>query len=153
MVCQNCGIEFEGRAGAKFCSPRCRVTFSRKASVVTDNVTFSNPPVTDNFEFTVALGPKDAERGIADGKNKLRTALYWYDVPLAAVPIIKKGWPKMETYMNGRQYFLWWKNEFKTDAEDGAPVYSGTPELLNPFAERTKVEYFQAGDNSRRWGA
>lgn len=122
--CKNCGVEFTGRKDAKFCSPNCRVTFSRKQSLVTDNVTLSDPVVTDNFEFyTISKANGDGRK--ADEKSPIRKAKYWYDVPIAAIPVIKKGCPKMPDYMNGRQYFLWWKNEFK---ENGAG-----PVILNPI--------------------
>ena len=156
MKCTNCGIDFEGRKDAKFCSPNCRVTFSRKSSVVTDNVTLSVPAVTDKFEFyTQTAGRKTELGGVPSEKSELRTAKYWYDVPLGAIPVIRKDWPKPptfpavenqpETAMNGRQYFLWWKNEFKMDGE--------SPEILNPFPAHTKLDYYQAGEGSRRWGA
>ena len=123
--CENCGIELVGRrTGAKFCSPKCRVTFSRKQSIVTDNVTFSDELVTDKFEFyTINKANKMGRK--EDEKSKLRKALYWYDIPLAAIPVIKKDYPEMPDYMNGRQYFLWWKNEFKVDNEK--------PVILDPF--------------------
>lgn len=147
MKCLNCGIEFEGRAGAKFCSPKCRVTFSRKQSVVTDNVTFSEPVVTDNFEYTISsydLNLSFPERKVT---ATTYTKKYWYDVPLGAVPIIHKGWPDMPDYMNGRQYFLWWKNEFKLNDK-------GEPIILNPYPKlESSVEYIRAAEGSRRLGA
>lgn len=141
--CEECGIEFEGRKDAKFCSPKCRVTFSRKAGVVTDNVTLSDPLVTDNFEFTVTVG-KDNPDDVKKSKEILRNAKYWYDVPLAAQPKIKKDWPKMPESMNGRQYFLWWKNEFKMNGDK--------PEILNPYPETAGAVYVKAGEGSRHWG-
>lgn len=150
MKCQNCGIELESkRTDAKFCSPNCRVTFSRKASIVTDNVTFSEPAVTDNFEFyTRTVGRKTDMGTIPAEKSDVRKAQYWYDVPIAAIPVIRKGWPEMPEGMNGRQYFLWWKNEFKMNDK-----FPDSPEILNPYPEYTELKYFNAGDNSRRWGA
>jgi hypothetical protein len=146
MNCANCGIEFEGRTDARFCSPKCRVTFSRKSSLVTDNVTVSDQIVTDNFKFTVKYKPLNTSQdSLVEKYAKVRTAKYWYDVPLGALPVYEKGWPKMPDYMNGRQYFLWWKNEFKEN--------DGTPEILNVFGARDNITYVQAGDNSRRWGA
>lgn len=144
MKCINCDIEFEGRADAKYCSPKCRVTFSRKSSVVTDNVTFSNSDVTDKFEYYTIVKANGLGRQV-DEKSEIVTAKYWYDVPLAAIPVIKKGYPEMPDFMNGRQYYLWWKNEFK--------VESDMPQLHNPHRIFTKLDYVQAGDNSRRWGA
>lgn len=129
MYCLNCGIEFTGRSDAKFCSPNCRVTFSRKGSLVTDNVTFSEPLVTDKFTFTVTYSRKPEDPGYdsdeAAKRKQPREAKYWYDVPLGALPILQKAWPEMPDYMNGRQYFLWWKNNFKTTDKG--------PELHNPF--------------------
>lgn len=145
MKCINCGIDFTSkRVDAKYCSSNCRVTFSRKASIVTDNVTLSEPTVTDNFSFTI-ITSENNPNDVKQSKNKVQTAKYWYDVPLAAKPIIKKGWPKMPDYMNGRQYFLWHKNDFKTE-DDGTPI------IHNPFPSYDKLTYIQAGENSRHWG-
>jgi hypothetical protein len=146
--CELCGIEFEAqRDSAKYCSAKCRVTASRKGSLVTPNVTLSDPDVTLSlyFEFyTISkangLGRKE------DEKLGTRKVKYWYDVPLGAIPVIKKDWPKMPEFMNGRQYFLWWKNDFKIN-EQGDPI------IHNPHPARDNVTYVQAGDNSRRWGA
>lgn len=156
--CTECGIEFEAkRKDAKFCSSKCRKDASRKASIVTDNVTLSDISVTDKFEFTTQYSrtPKDKgyDADIAQASRKPRTALYWYDVPIDAVPVLKEGWPELPNfgtekepqYMNGRQYFLWWKNEFKTT--------KAGPELNNPFPKYDKLEYVNAGEGSRRWGA
>ncbi len=152
--CNNCGIDIEGKkTGAKFCSPRCRVTFSRKDSVVTDNVTFSEPAVTDKFEFYTKTNDRDTATGKVQGsKSEVRTAKYWYDVPLAAIPVLQKGWPEIPVFetikgeepMNGRQYFLWWKNEFKMDGD--------SPVLHNPYPVYDSVTSVKAGDNSRHWG-
>jgi hypothetical protein len=79
-----------------------------------------------------------------DKPNPIREAVYWYDVPIAAVPVYEKDWPKMPDYMNGRQYFLWWKNEFKEN--------DGVPEIHNPFPDKGQLTYIQAGENSRHWG-
>lgn len=150
MNCEECGIEFTGRKGARFCSPKCRVTFSRKQSIVTDNVTFSEPDVTDNFEFSTVtksngLGRKEDER------SGMRKAKYWYDVPLAAIPRMKEGWPEMPEWMNGRQYFLWWKNEFRVN-EDKSKGEVGMPIIHNPYPDTTGVVYAKAGEGSRHWG-
>lgn len=145
MNCQNCGVEIESkRTDAKFCSPNCRVTFSRKGSIVTDNVTLSSPVVTDNFEF-YTISKKNGLGRKADEKSDVRKAQYWYDVPIAAIPVLKKDWPKMPVFMNGRQYFLWWKNEFKTQE-------NGTPIIHNPLPAYDKLEYVKAGEGSRYWG-
>lgn len=138
MNCLICGIELESDK-AKTCSPKCRKELSRVRSV-TKNVSVTSkiePSVT--FEFTVTDNRDDPN------KKKVRSAIYWYDVPLAAVPKLKDGWPKMPDFMNGRQYFLWWKNEFKEN--------NGVPEILNPFPQYEKLDYYQAGEGSRRWGA
>lgn len=125
MQCLVCGIELENkRTDARYCSPKCRKEASRNKSVVTDNVTLSNIPVTLNFEF-VTISKANGLGRTRDEQSKVRKAVYWYDVPIAAVPIIKKDWPEMPEHMNGRQYFLWWKNEFKEN--DKGPV------LYNPF--------------------
>lgn len=148
MKCINCDIEFEGRKDAKFCSPKCRVTFSRKQSLVTDNVTLSAPAVTDNFEFyTIAKArdPLPNQTKETDTKSKLRAAKYWYDVPLGAIPVIQKDWPPIPSWMNGRQYFLWWKNEFKVNED--------IPEIHNPFPAKENVHYEMGGEGARRWGA
>ena len=157
MNCQNCGVELENKkTGAKFCSTNCRVTFSRKSSVVTDSVTFSKDSVTDSFKYTNHYDRKPGDAGydeeLANNHKQVKEAKYWYDVPLNAIPVKQKGWPDMPENMNGRQYFLWWKNEFKVQENDGYPGV-GLPEITNPFPTYEKLQYFQAGDNSRRWGA
>lgn len=150
MKCTNCNIEFQGRSDAKYCSTNCRVTASRKAGVVTDNVTLSDSPVTDNFEFYTIIKANGLGRK-NDEKSPTRKAKYWYDVPIAAIPVIKKNWPKMPEFMNGRQYFLWWKNEFKINDKEGHAGF-GQPEIHNPFPSSEKTSYVQAGENSRHWG-
>lgn len=146
MNCQVCHIEFESnRKDAKYCSARCRKIASRVSSV-TDNVTFSEPDVTDIFKFTILHKPTQKDDDdMKKAKAQVRTAKYWYDIPLAALPVMQKGWPKMPEFMNGRQYFLWWQNEFK-QTEDGTPI------LHNPFPKYDKVEYVAAAEGSRRWG-
>lgn len=143
--CKECGIEFVGRKDAKFCSAACRVTFSRKGSVVTDNVTLTDPPVTLTFKFKVTRN----EFNKSD--NPVREATRWYDIPLAAVPVLEKGWPAVPVFadgehMNGRQYFLWMKNNFATQKD-------GTPIIHNPYPTRENIVYYNAGEGSRRWGA
>lgn len=134
MKCLNCGIEFEARAGAKYCSPRCKLQAFRKKSVETDNVTFSETPETDNFEFYTKTAERNTAMGkIPSEKSSIRKAKYWYDVPIAAIPVIQKGWPEMPEFMSGRQYFLWWKNEFE--------VKNDKPVILNPFPEKDNVTY------------
>lgn len=156
MKCINCGIEFEGRIDAKYCSPRCRKEASRKASVVTDNVTLSEPVVTDNFYFTVTDNRTPDDLGYDEASSAFRKvkrlATYWYDVPLGAIPVYEKDWPKMPEYMNGRQYFLWWKNEFRVN-DDPKKGEIGIPVIHNPFPEYPNLKYEMGGDSSRRWGA
>src|SRR3990167_6253492 len=121
-ICQICSIEFESVKEAKTCSPKCRKDLSRIGSV-TPNVTLSDPIVTLDFEFyTVTKGrePLKGQEKESDQRSVTRRAKYWYDVPLAAIPIIKKDWPQVPEGINGRQYFLWWQNEFKTE-KDGQP--------------------------------
>ena len=142
-VCQVCGIEFESAKVAKTCSAKCRQILSRQSSV-TPNVTLDDPIVTPTFEFYTISKANGMGRP-KDEKSKMRTAIYWYDVPLGAIPVIQKDWPKMPNYMNGRQYFLWWKNDFKTK-EDNAVIH-------NPFPVYDNVQYIQAHEGSRRYGA
>ena len=146
--CEQCGTEFSSkRESAKYCSPKCRVTASRKAGVVTDNVTLSDADVTLTFKFTIKRNKKD------DRPNPVRTAKYWYDVPLAAIPVLQKGWPEVPIFetldgtepMNGRQYFLWWKNNF--DMQE-----NGTPIIHNPFPALDNVTYKMGGAASHMWG-
>lgn len=148
MNCLVCNIEFESsRTDAKYCSPKCRKIASRVSSV-TDNVTLSNPDVTLNFEFyTITKGrePLRDHTQEPDTKSIKRTTRYWYDVPLGAIPVIQKDWPEMPTYMNGRQYFLWWKNEFE--------VKDSTPVIHNPFPSTEGARYEMGGSSSRKWGA
>lgn len=146
--CKTCNVEFSGRKDAKFCSPKCRVTFNRLSVTDNPNVTVIDPePVTDIwFEFKTKDIRSDTGFHVnANGKDIIRKAKYWYDVPLGAVPVLQKGWPKMPDYMNGREYFLWWKNEF--DTKDDKPV------IINPHPKYEKLDYVSAGPESRRWGA
>ena len=49
MKCSNCGEEFEGRADAKYCSVKCRVSHHRiSVTDVTDNLSVTEEDVTDN---------------------------------------------------------------------------------------------------------
>jgi hypothetical protein len=128
-TCQVCGIELQSDK-ARTCSPKCRKMLSRQASV-TSNVSVTSeiePSVTFRFRVAYSRKPGDAgyDSDVEKQRKQPREAKYWYDIPLAAVPIKAKDWPDMPEFMNGRQYFLWWKNEF--EAED-----DGTPIILNPF--------------------
>ena len=148
-LCVVCGIEFESVKAAKTCSQKCRVTLSRANVTLDPNVTLAAPIVTPVFEFTIAhipLNPGFTDKDTEKAKAKVRRATYWYDVPLAAIPKLQKGWAKMPDFMNGRQYFLWWKNEFKV-GEDGKPI------IHNPFPARDNANYVQAHEGSRRYGA
>lgn len=125
-VCQVCKIEFESAKQAKTCSPKCRVTLSRLRVTEEPNVTLRDADVTPAVTFEFYTVSKENGLGRKqDEKSPIRKAKYWYDVPLAARPVIKKGWPDIPIYMNGRQYFLWWKNEFETKDEN--------PVILNPY--------------------
>ena len=144
-ICEVCKIEFESVKSAKTCSAKCRVTLSRSGVTHDPNVTLAEPRVTPTFKFyTISkangLGSKE------DEKPKVREAKYWYDVPLGAIPIKQKDWPEMPEYMNGRQYFLWWKNNFETGKGD-------KPVILNPFPVYENVRVELGGEGSRRWGA
>lgn len=141
--CKNCGIQFDAKREAKFCSPRCKLQAFRKSSVETDNVTLSVPTETDKFKFYIVVKANGLGRK-QDEKQPVRQAVYWYDVPIAAIPVIKKGNPEMPEYMNGRQYFLWEKNDFKMNGD--------VPEILNPNPSKGKEEYVKAGEGSRHWG-
>jgi hypothetical protein len=151
MKCDNCGIEFEGRADAKFCSPNCKLKAFRRKSIETDNVTFSKPIETDNFEYkTTTYDLNIAQKG-RQVTTVVKTAKYWYDVPIAAKPVVKKDWPACPDYMNGRQYFLWWKNNFAVG--EGESPFNG-PVLHNPYPERAgPIEYVRAAEGSRRLGS
>lgn len=148
-TCVVCGIEFESSKSAKTCSPRCRVTLSRSDVTHGSNVTLKDPDVTlaVTFRFTIAQRPgsKPGDDNWNENKAKVREAKYWYDVPLAAIPVREKDWPEMPDYMDGRQYFLWWKNEF--DTKDSLPV------VYNPFPPQDNVHYEMGGEGSRKWGA
>lgn len=99
------------------------------------------------FKFTIKhkpLNPDSDDEDVAKKAAQVRSAKYWYDVPLAAIPVLEKDWPAMPEYMNGRQYFLWWKNNFE--------VKAGSPVIHNPFPVHDNVRYEKAGEGSRRWG-
>ena len=147
-LCAVCGIDItDKKATAKTCSPACRKELSRLESV-TPNVTLSEQIVTPTFKFyTQTKGRVSAMGKIPAEKSEIRTAIYWYDVPIAAIPIIKKGDPEMPEGMNGRQYFLWWKNEFKMNDK-----FPDSPEILNPFPKYDNPLYVKAGEGSRHWG-
>lgn len=167
MKCNNCGIEFEGRADAKYCSPKCKLQAFRKQSIETDNVTFSKPIETDKFYFTVKYNRQPGDLGydedVAKQRNMKRLATYWYDVPLGAIPVRQKDWPevpilveatkdKPEVKMNGRQYFLWWKNNFKLQNDKTRQGF-GQPEIFNPRPVYDSTMIKMGGQGSRHWGA
>lgn len=145
-TCAVCGIDItDKKATAKTCSPACRKELSRLESV-TPNVTLSEQIVTPTFEFYTISKANGLGRKV-DEKSDIRKAVYWYDVPIAAIPVIKKGDPEMPEGMNGRQYFLWWKNEFKYNDK-----FPDSPEILNPFPSTEGAMYIKAGEGSRHWG-
>lgn len=145
--CLECGIDVSDKA--KYCSPRCKQVAFRKRSVTQNgNVTTvtaeKEPTVTFRFYTKINAHPQ-ANPPEEETKSAIREAKYWYDVPLGAIPVRQKDWPEMPDYMNGREYFLWWKNEFKTNDKN-------EPVILNPYPVYEKVEYINAGEGSRRWG-
>ncbi len=133
--CEICKIEFDSkRLDAKYCSPKCRKLAFQKRSIGTDNPQngTDNVAIAERiiepelwFEFYTVSKANGLGRK-TDEKGSIRKAKYWYDVPIAAIPVVKKGWPEFPNYMNGRQYFLWWKNEFK--------MRDTSPEIYNPFS-------------------
>jgi hypothetical protein len=145
-ICQVCKIGFESTKPAKTCSPKCRVTLARLRVTDNPNVTLASPNVTRavTFRFTVKVN-SDKEEFVKFAANIVREAKYWYDVPLGAIPKLEKDWPPMPEYMNGRQYFLWWKNNFEKN-------YKDEPVILNPYPVYDKLEYKQGGESSRHWG-
>lgn len=153
MECVICKTEFEGKVGAKYCSPRCRKQGSRINSIVTDNVTLVDKDVTDKFEFTIAINDGEKELSVIAAKKKVRTAVKWEDVPIAAIPVIKSGNPQMPKWMNGRQYFLWWKNNFAYHKDKQTGEVTDTPEILNPFKSYDNFKYDMGGAASFKWGS
>lgn len=133
-TCEYCGKPYQSkRDDSKFCSTTCRVKNSRTASVNQEGEVNSVPEKKleieeEIFEFTVAVKP-----------NIVRTAKYWYNVPLGALPVMQEGWPDMPQYMHGRQYFLWWKNGFETD-EVGPVIIdpSAPPEIVKVTLKELK---------------
>lgn len=123
--CAICEVEITDKATT--CSPRCKQALHRQRTV-TPTVTKDGPTVTfaptvtepEVFEFTVPQKPED-----------IRTEKYWYNIPLAAQPIIQDGWPELPDYMTARQYFLWWKNDFRLATAPDKPG-RGHPLLFNP---------------------
>jgi hypothetical protein len=153
-LCAVCGIDItDKKATAKTCSLKCRkLAFSRR-SIGTEQEQNGTPNVVLAehqepelyFEFFTQTVERKTDMGkIPAEKSSTRKAKYWYDVPVAAIPVIKKGYPEMPDYMNGRQFFLWWKNEFKMNGEK--------PEILNPYPDTTGAVYVKAGEGSRHWG-
>ena len=146
--CEVCGNEFEGRSDAKYCSAVCRKQASRTIGVTSEQIIVEEPVETliDDFEFKTKNSRTDS--GFyenEDGTINVRKRKYWYDVPFGAIPIIKNGSPKMPDFMNGREYFLWRANDFKTI--DGIPV------IKNPVPKFGKIEFVKGGAQSRMWGA
>ena len=131
-ICEICKIEFESVKPAKTCSSKCRQILSRQSSV-TPNVTLADPTVTPTFEF-YTVSAKNGLGRLEDEKSAIRKATYWYDVPLGAIPVLKKDWPEVPDYINGRQYFLWWKNDFKVNDKK-------EPIIHNPFPQYESLTY------------
>lgn len=161
MKCVQCGIEFkpERASTAKYCSPNCKTIYNRKVSVTPSDgkISVTLPKeLSVTFKFTTKYNKKPGVEGYDEDTDKrstqVREAKYWYDVPLGAIPIIQTDWPEMPEFMNGRQYFLWWKNEFKTQNESSSARF-GSPQLLNPFPILASTQYINAGEGSRRWGS
>jgi hypothetical protein len=129
------------------------MALSRRQSVTADGTVTAEKPASVTFRFTTIYKPLNHnEVELATEHKKVREAKYWYDVPVAALPVREEGWPEMPAYMNGRQYFLWWKNEFKTN-DDPNKGELGMPVILDPLPERTDVKYVMGGKESRMWGA
>ena len=147
--CIVCGLKFEGRADARFDKDACRKKFNRTPQdyiAIGDEVVLEEPVKQEAFQFKTKNNKTDS--GFyenEDGTLNIRTALQWYDVPLGAIPILSKGEPDMPDYMDGRQYFLWRQNGFKT--QDDSPV------IVNPYPKMPNVTYDMGGENARKWGA
>lgn len=147
MNCIVCDTELVSDK-AKTCSPRCRQIAHRQVSV-TKGVSVTSPEPSVTFRFTVRYNRKPGEEGydsdVEAKRKEIRTAKYWYDIPLGAIPVTQKDWPDMPEFMNGRQYFLWWKNNFKLNGK--------IPEIHNPRPAHENVRYEMGGEQSRKWGA
>lgn len=87
MVCQACKREFEGRADARFCSPKCRKQASR---LVTDNTNVTDN-VTDNPRM---FTPNWKHHGFksADEAMKYAIALTLKRVPAAVISWRGRTW-------------------------------------------------------------
>lgn len=146
-ICVICKIEFDSQREAKTCSNRCRKLLSRQDVTRGKNVTLGEDVVTPEINFNFKTRDIRSESGFHENDEGviIRTAKYWYDVPLAAIPVLQEGWPQMPEYMDGRQYFLWWKNSFE--------IKDGTPVILNPRPVLDNVRTDAAGESSRKWGA
>jgi hypothetical protein len=152
MICTVCGTEFETTKGAKTCSSKCRKQLSRVNSVtpavtpgnVTLDVTLDEPNVTPVFRFYTVTRAHPIAGEKEDKKSEIREAKYWTDVPLGAIPVLEKDWPKMPDYLNGRQYFLWWKNGFKVNDNPDKGTLGG-PVMFNPFPEYDTLNYVNRG--------
>lgn len=131
-TCEVCRVDFNSKKPARTCSAKCRVTLNRQRVTHNPNVTLAEPSVTHDVTFKFKIIQSKDPKKYMESKNQVREAKYWYDVPVAALPILQKDWPKMPNYMDGRQYFLWWKNEF---AVNGDPTKGelGQPIINNPF--------------------
>ena len=147
--CIVCGIEFEGRSDAKYCSTSCRKKASRVGTIENiseEIVVVEQKPAMGEFEFMAPnIRMKSGFWEDDKGEVVIRKAKYWYDVPLGAVPVAKDGEPEMPTFMNGRQYFLWRDNGFQTDEKSGAPI------IVNPFPVYDNTSVKLGGERSGMW--
>lgn len=142
MKCVVCNNEFDGsRQTAKYCSGKCRAKASRDTSLKQADIELDAP----EKPFRFYIQNINSHTGEITKKN-IRTATNWFNVPIAAIPIVDKGDPAVPDYMNGRQYFLWKKNNFKTNENDNPIIY-------NPYPHYDKVEYIRAAEGSRHLGA
>ena len=148
-TCVNCGIIFEGRVDAKYCSSKCRVEASRKGTIedISNNVIVLEPDekiAREEFKFKCPnTRTKSGYWENDDETIQVRKAKYWYDVPFCAVPIKDKEDPKMPDYMNGRQYFLWRENDFQVNGD--------TPVIVNPLPHYDSVSIKIGGEGSYMW--
>ena len=150
-TCIVCGETFEAaRADARFDKPSCRKRYQRNPEEYdgtpaantpqAEKMTLEKPAVRPPFRFRTPNFRAD------DGfnENGFRTAKYWYDVPLAAIPFPYEGEPAMPDYMNGRQYFLWRAMDFKVNDK-------GQAVLLDPTPTRDAIQYVMGGEQSAMW--
>lgn len=95
---------------------------------------------TKNYRTKTGYHEVDENSGVPI----IRESDNWEDIPLGAVPILEEGYPEMPDYMNGRTYFLWLRNDFKT-SETG-------PVIVNPYPKYQNVTVQTGGSKSYMWG-